>query len=123
MDRWSAPLEAFLACLREAEQRCHMAEADEQEESGVTQDILHNLELVEHTGEELLALGTELAESRRRRRRAKDTLQAAGPLVLYAEGHRRELKDLEKLLGEVRRAERATEGRIYTPRSGRCGPS
>lgn len=112
-------LDAFLTGLRECEQRCRMAEADELEANAVTNDIHHALELEDHDPAQLLALAEELAETRRKRRTAKDTQAETFPVVTWLESHRETVKSLEKLLGDVRKAERIAENRIYTPRTRR----
>lgn len=115
----SPSIDAFLAFLRDCEQRCHMAEADELEANAVTNDIHHALELEEHDPVELLALAEELADTRRKRRAAKDAIAETSPVVAWLEDNRAVVKSLERLLGEVRKAERIAENRIYTPRTRR----
>ena len=115
----SQPIDTFLTFLRDCEQRCRMAEADELEANAVTNDIHHALELEEHDPGELLALAEELADTRRRRRTAKDTIAETSPVLAWLEDNRAVVKDLERLLGTVRKAERIAENRIYTPRTRR----
>lgn len=115
----SNQIDAFLAFLRDCEQRYHMAEADELEANAVTNDIHHSLELEEHGEPELLSLASELAETRRKRREAKDVMAQTLPVLAWMEDNRAVVKSLERLLGEVRKAERAAENRIYTPRTRR----
>lgn len=115
----SQQIEAFLAFLRDCEQRYRMAEADEQDANGATQDILHSLELEPHEYHEYAKLGKELMGVRRRRRTAKDTMNIMAPVLAWNDENRNIIKSLERLLGEVRKAEKYTEGRIYTPRAKR----
>lgn len=115
----SQHIDAFLTFLRDCEQRCHMAEADELEANAVTNDIHHALELEDHEPAELLALAEELADTRRKRREAKDAIAEASPVVAWLEDNRTVVKSLEKLLGDVRKAERFAQNRIYTPRTRR----
>lgn len=112
----SQQIDSFLAFLRNCEQRYHMAEADELEANAITNDILHSLELEAHLDDEVMALGLELAGIRRKRRAAKDILSETAPVLAWMEANRTVIKGLEQLLGEVRKAERAAENRIYTPR-------
>lgn len=116
MNEFSGPIDAFLTYLRASEQRYRMEEANEQEANGLTNDIHHELELVEHSEGEVLALGLELAEVRRKRRKAKDVMSATAPVLEFLDENRSFVKRLEQLLGDVRKAERRVEGRIYTPR-------
>lgn len=96
-----------------------MAEADDQEANGATQDILHSLELQEHGYHEYAQLSRQLRDVRRKRRAAKDTMSFCAPVLSWAEANRNVVKGLERLLGDVRKAERSAEGRIYTPRTKR----
>jgi len=117
MPETSRGLDAFLQFLRESEQRYRMAEADEQEANAVTNDIHHSLELLEHDAAELLRLAEDLVQARRLRRRAKDVMSETAPVLAWLDENRPMVKSLERLLGEVRRAEKNTENRIYTPRA------
>lgn len=112
----SGKIDAFLAFLRECAQRYHIAEADEQETNGETQDILHSLELEEHDYHEYARLSKQLKAIRQRRRTAKDAMAVLLPVLEWAEENRAVIKSLERLLGAVRKEEKNTEGRIYTPR-------
>lgn len=118
----SGPLEEFLNFLRESERSYHIAEAEEQEAWAGVLDVYHDIELTEHTEAELLTLCLRQKDFLQRRRKAKDLLQSTAPLLAYIETHRKEIKDLEQLLGEIRKAERRTENRIYTPRGGSRKP-
>ena len=112
----SAGIEAFLSYLRETEQKYRMAEADEQEANDETQDILHSIELQEHGYHDFARLSKELKFVRQKRRAAKDTMSETLPVLEWAEANRAVVKGLERLLGDVRKAEKNTENRIYTPR-------
>jgi len=115
----SEQIDAFLTFLRDCEQRFHMAEAEEQESNAVTNDIHHSLELEEHGDGEILQLAKDLTRARRQRRKAKDEMDALSPVLLWVEENRSVVKGLERLLGDVRKAERRAENRIYTPRTER----
>lgn len=115
----SEQIDRFLSFLRECEQRVHMAEADEQEANSATQDILHSLELEDHEYRAYANLGKELRQVRRKRREAKDTFSTLTPVLAWVESNRAVIKSLERLLGDVRKAEKNTENRIYTARTKR----
>lgn len=119
--KFSVGIETFLAYIHDAEAQYRMAEADEIEANSLTQDILHRIELQEHTHHEYAALSKELKGVRCERRRAKDTLNTTIPIVEWIDANRAVIKGLERLLGEVRKVERSTEGRIYTPRTKKEG--
>lgn len=112
----SKPIETFLAFMRDCETQYHMAEAEEQKTFGLINDILHSLELEDHTYHEFAKLGKELKEARQRRRIAKDIIQTTQPVLTWKDENQSVIKGLERLLGDVRKAERNTENRIYTPR-------
>ena len=115
----SEQIDRFLTFLRECEQGVHMAETDEQEANSATQDILHSLELEDHDYRTYAKLGKELRGVRRKRREAKDRLSVLALVLDWAEANRATIKSLERLLGDVRKAEKYTENRIYTPRTKR----
>lgn len=112
----SKQISDFLSFLRECEERFHMAEADEQEANALTQDLLHSLELEEHGYRSCALLAKELRTVRQQCRKAKDTLSQTLPVLSWLEENRSVIKSLERLLGDVRKAERCCENRIDTPR-------
>lgn len=78
-----------------------------------TQDILHHIELRECTQYDLTCLGIELQQIRRTRRKAKDIRAVFLPVLEWAKENKKVVKDLEKLLGEVRKAEKGMNCRHY----------
>ena len=98
----SEGIERFLGYLRDTEQAYRLAQAEEGAANDATQDILHAIELEESGCRRPARLLKKLKQVREKRRAAKDTP---------------EIKGLERLLGEVRKAERRTENRSYTPRT------
>lgn len=121
MNPTSNGIEVFLTFLRETEQQYHMDAADEQEANDATQDLLHFIELEDHDHEEYARLSEELKVVRKQRRKAKDTMSETAPILNWMDANRPVIKSLEKLLGDVRKAEKNTAGRIYTPRVRRKG--
>lgn len=117
MDRSiSKGIEDFLGFLRDTEQLSHMAQADAQDAEGLMQDILHALEFGNYKYHEYAKEAKELQKTRKARRVAFDTVNVVAPVVRWIDGSRHIIKELEKLLGEVRKLEKATENRIYTPK-------
>ena len=112
----SKGIESFLDFLREASTQLNIAVMVEQETNDETQDILHRLELQEHTYHEYAFHSKELKKIRKERREAKDKISCLAPIVEWADDNKSVVKGLEQLLGAVRKAERSTEQRIYTPR-------
>ncbi len=116
MAKYSKSIEVFLDFLRDSVTQLNIANAVDAEMNDRTQDILHQLELQDHTYHEYAALSKELKQVRQERRCAKDDINALSPIVEWIEANRTFVKGLEQLLGNVRKAERSTENRIYTPR-------
>lgn len=113
----SKGLESFLAFLRETTERHRMAEADRAEAEAATQDLLHALELGDDKAPGRARLGLKIREVRRQRRTAKDIAEQTRPVVDWVEQNRTVIKGLERLLGDVRKQERRSEGRSYAPRT------
>ncbi len=112
----STELENFLSSLRQAERDCRMAQTEEQAQNDATQDILHALELQKQSYHQLAGLARELAQVRQKRRVAKDTVSRTEPVVAWLEANRPVVKSLERLLGDLRKAEKRLENRVYIPR-------
>lgn len=112
----SKTIETFLAFLRETEQAYRMAEADEQDANDESQDILHSLELKEHTYHEYAQMSKRLKQVRMDRRVAKDLQITTAPVVDWIHENPAVIKRLERLLGDVRKAEKSTQNRIYIPK-------
>lgn len=121
MEKVSKGIEAFLDFLREANTQLNIAVMVEQEANDKTQDILHILELQDQTYHECANFSKELKAIRKERRKAKDEIACLSPVVTWADENKSVVKGLEQLLGAVRKAERSTEQRIYTPRVKRNG--
>ncbi|MBS6533599.1 MAG: hypothetical protein KH338_08215 [Oscillospiraceae bacterium] len=113
----SLGIESFLDYLRETEQELHIAEQTEQAANDATQDILHRLELCELEDVDAERLAYKLRDVRRQRREAKDRIDQTAPVAAWLEERRTVVKELERLLGEVRKQERRANDRIYTPKT------
>lgn len=113
----SNEVEAFLNFLRESEQNLHIAEMAEKEANEATQDILHKIELGELKPYEMVLLTKKLREIRQQRREAKDTRIQCEPIVCWASNNHTAIKSIERLLGDVRKAEKVTQNRIYIPKT------
>lgn len=114
---YSNQISQFLSFIKDCEQRYRMAVDDEEEMNRVTQDILHDIELEEHSYHEFAKLSKQLKEVRENRRKAKDTMKVMLPIVNWAETNANMIKSIERLLGEVRKAEKSLENRVYVKRS------
>ena len=110
----SKQIEGFLDFLREAKTDYNIAVSSEKEANDATQDLLHSLELYENTYHEYARTAKKLAQVRRE---AKDRREQIQPVVDWLEENGKVVFGLEKLLGDVRKAEKAMEGRFYTQRT------
>lgn len=114
----SEKIAEFLAFLRESEALLRISAQNEQEANDATQDILHMLELNETAYHDGARLAQKLAEIRRQRRAAKDLYGVVAPIAAWAESNKAVIKSLERLLGDVRRAEKLMQNRTYTQKTG-----
>ena len=80
------------------------------------QDLLHKLELQTLTYHQEAHLAADLKTVRSERRESKDTVTVLEPIKAYCESNTTAIKTLERLLGEVRKAEKSLENRFYIPR-------
>lgn len=115
--KFSEGVECFLDFLREVESVLRISDATEQETNAKTQDLLHSLELENHTYHDYAAISKELVKIRQERRKAKDTIAVATLVCEWIESNKNTIKSLERLLGEVRKAETKQENRIYIPKA------
>lgn len=114
---YSIGISSFLEYIRECNQNYRIAITEEQEANDATQDILHSIELEKNDYHSYAHLAIRLKEVRANRRDAKDIQIQLEPIVEWAEQNQNTIKSIERLLGDVRKAERKTENRIYTPRT------
>lgn len=115
--QYSAQIENFLRFLMNCDEEYNIAVSRENDADAATQDILHHIELEENSQLDYIYEGLQLHRIRKERRRAKDTQQLTKPIKEWAEVNKRIIKELEQLLGEVRRQERYIENRSYTPKT------
>lgn len=113
----SGSIELFLDFIRETEQNRNIAVAEEKEANEATQDILHAIEFKEYLGHKPAQLVKKIQTTRQRRRDAKDSIDAMTPVCEWADLNRPTIKNLERLLGEVRKVECRQAVRAYYPRT------
>lgn len=107
----------FLRFLRQCQEDFSIAESLQDDTEAETQDILHKLELEENTYHEYARLSKTLKKVRIERRKAKDTIEQLGPLVTWVAQNSKIIKELEKVLGEMRKAEKNIQYRHYNPKT------
>ena len=111
----SKELEQFLDFVNNAESLMDQAIAGQQEAE--TQDILHALELENHSYHEAASLARKLAKVRQTRRQEKDIVAQLAPVVEWLKENDVAVRRLQRVLGELRKVERNTQNRFYTPRT------
>lgn len=114
---YSTGLTDFLAYLRACDELCRIAQDDEQRANDETQDILHSIELDKHSYNELAHLAKKMVTVRQKRREAKDTQETLIPIVEWTEKNMPVIKVLERILGDMRKAEKRQGSRLYAQRT------
>lgn len=80
------------------------------------QDLLHFVELVELTDEEMLDAVKKLKEARNERRKAKDNMALLRPLADFYRINKKVLDGLSRVHAEVSNVEKNLKARNYKPR-------
>ncbi len=117
MKAYSEEIEGFLNFLKEAQIKYGEAIDAEAEADAATQDILHNLEICDHTYDELAVLSQGLDKVRNERRNAKDTKEQLQFICNWTDEHRKAFRALEKVLSNLKGYEKAVKTRTYTERT------
>lgn len=115
--KYSENIDNFLNFLRESQQEYNMAVSDEKEKNDETQDLLHTIELQNHIPYNELLIFQVTKQVRQKRRIAKDTIRQLQPIVDWFKENQKVIKELERLLGNVRKEEQHIENRYYTPKT------
>lgn len=108
-------IDEFLTFLREADMEYDVAGEQQDEANKETQDILHWIEFQqqEPRPEVSARIQDALHTIRQNRREAKDWETITKPVVTWTIQNEPVRKSLERLLGEVRKAEKSTQNRHY----------
>lgn len=110
-------ISGFLDFMRESMMEYEIARTRQADADNETQDLLHRLELHDDSYHDMARISKELKRARQERRKAKDTISELEPVRKWSEENAKALKSLEQLLGAVRKAEKATQNRLYTDRT------
>ncbi len=113
----SQSLSDFLEFLRQSQQDYSIAADIETTKSKETQDILHKIELDDVKYHDYAKLGKALKSIRNERREAKNIQLQLAPLVGWIKENQNIVRGLERLLGEVRKAETNIKNAHYYPRT------
>lgn len=114
----SEQISEFLKLLEQVEKDYTWALQAEVQAENLTQDYLHQLELLPFSYHERAKIAKKLSECRIQRRTMKDTIMLNGPVVefLDSEKGRALIGQLQQVLGKVRKGERIMKERTYTPK-------
>lgn len=115
--KYSENIDNFLNFLRESQQEYNIAVSDEKEKNDETQDLLHTIELQNHIPYNELLIFQVTKQVRQKRRIAKDTIRQLQPIVDWFKENQKVIKELERLLGNVRKEEQHIENRYYTSKT------
>lgn len=113
----SQSLSDFLEFLRQSQQDYSIAADIETTKSKETQDILHKIELDDIKYHEYAKLAKALKSIRNERREAKNIQLRLAPLIGWIKENQNVVRGLERLLGEVRKAETNIKNAHYYPRT------
>lgn len=115
----SKDLETVWSIFEDAESHYRRAQEEITYCDKKQQDLLHEMELVDHTYHEVGKLAKELIDIRRRRRTAKNTLDLLEPLVQWRkeQGNQASLNRLSIVLGKMRKTEEKQKNQVYYRRA------
>lgn len=82
-----------------------------------TQDLLHKMEIDPVKYKERARLATKLQAVRRQRRTAKDITEITKIIAIWAKDNKSIIGSLQRLLGDIRKAEKKQQNRTYIPRT------
>lgn len=114
----AASIAAFLKFLKDASAELEVSKREVDYCERKTQDMLHELELIESmTYHERAHLSTDLVDIRRRRRAAKDMIELLTPIVEWRNDAKLIWDKLERVLGSIRKIEDRQKNRVYWKRA------
>ena len=107
----------FLSYMEEQCQMYDIARDMLKECDEATQDILHKMEIDPVKYKERARLATKLQSIRRQRRTAKDMTETTKIISIWVKDNKSIIGSLQRLLGDVRKAEKKQQNRTYIPRT------
>ena len=114
---YAEQFQQLLKFISQCQANFSIAETIQEDTEAETQDILHKLELEEITYHEYARLSKALKKVCIERRKAKDTIEQLGPLVTWVVQNNKVIKELERVLGEMRKVEKNMQYRHYNPKT------
>ena len=112
---YSESIASFLSFLRSCTE--HTIDADLEDANNKLCDIEHMIELEDLHFYDFARLGKAMRTVRQERRTAKDTLSVLAPIRAWVADNTDVIHALQRLLGEVRKAEGKLENRYYNPKT------
>ena len=114
----SEQLSDFLKFIRDCNTDKKLYTEYVETEDKKTQDILHKIELNTLKRDEKTKIVTKLQDIRRTRREFKDRIEVIDDICKYFEdpAHISMIRDLEQILGKIRKIEERQGNKIYVPR-------
>lgn len=111
MTMYSYELERFIKVLKQSQldYQYHFENVGKKDKE--TQDLLHQIELGKSSDRDKAA--TKLARVRKERRVSKDIVENIEPIIKYLDENKRLLSTYSQLLGQIRKAEKSHQGRVY----------
>lgn len=107
----------FLSYMEEQCQMYDIARDMLKECDEATQDILHKMEIDPVKYKERARLATKLQSIRRQRRTAKDITETTKIISIWVKDNKSIIGSLQRLLGDIRKAEKKQQNRTYIPRT------
>lgn len=107
----------FLSYIEEQCQMYDIARDMLKECDEATQDILHKMEIDPVKYKERARLATKLQSIRRQRRTAKDITETTKIISIWVKDNKSIIGSLQRLLGDIRKAEKKQQNRTYIPRT------
>ena len=107
----------FLSYMEEQCQMYDIARDMLKECDEATQDILHKMEIDPVKYKERARLATKLQSIRRQRRTAKDMTETTKIISIWVKDNKSIIGSLQRLLGDVRKAEKKQQNITYIPRT------
>lgn len=113
----SEKLDEFLSFLRQSKIDYKVLQSKETDLNDAIQDIQHNLEFEDHSYHEYARLSKATKSVRNERREVKKDIELLKGIVDWANENDKVIKDLERLLGNLRKTEKLIESRQYKYRT------
>ena len=109
-------ISTFLQFMRTIDTEYNYYVEEVEKYQNATQDLLHILEFQDLDAVKMMKLAKQLREIRRERRKCKNIVEIYEPIVKFIDdpNTNKDIKDLERLLGKVRKLEDRLSNRKYS---------